>query len=212
MTSLSSIPNGNSILIFTRYPEAGKTKTRMIPLLGAQEAANLQRQMTEHTLTTVKQLQGQLMVNVAIFYTGGNLQLMRSWLGDEYDYVNQGEGDLGIRLSAAFQRGFEQGMGKVMIIGIDCPDLTETILRKGVEALSQHDLVLGPAIDGGYYLIGTQRWIPQLFKDISWGTGEVLNETKAIATQLNLKTALLPQLADIDRPEDLSIWRKFEDR
>ncbi|MGK7934044.1 MAG: TIGR04282 family arsenosugar biosynthesis glycosyltransferase [Microcystaceae cyanobacterium] len=209
MTALSPTSNHHLVIIFTRYPEAGKTKTRMIPVLSAQGAANLQRQMTEHTLTTVTQLQQEFPVRIAIFYTGGTLNLVKSWLQNECDYVDQGEGDLGVRLSAAFQNAFEQGREKVLIIGIDCPEITPTILRQGFEALSHHDLVLGPAIDGGYYLIGTRRWIPELFKGITWGTGEVLKETKAIAAQLSLNTVLLPQLADVDRPEDLGIWQKF---
>jgi hypothetical protein len=211
MTLSSSPFNPHLVIIFTRYPEVGKTKTRMIPVLGAQGAANLQRQMTEYTLTTVKQLQGQFPVSIAIFYTGGNLQLVKTWLKNGYDYVNQGEGDLGVRLSSAFQRAFEQGMTKVIIIGIDCPDITASILRHGFEMLNHHDLVLGPALDGGYYLIGTKRPIPELFKDIFWGTGEVLQQTKAIAAKLDLKMAFLPPLADIDRPEDLSIWQRVKD-
>jgi len=191
------------LIIFTRYPEPGKTKTRLIPALGAEGAATLQRQMTEHTLAQVKELQAKRLVSVEVYFVGGNQQLMQSWLGTSVIYRQQGDGDLGRRMAIAFQTALEAGKQRVVVIGTDCPDLKAQLMVKAFHALEQHDLVLGPAQDGGYYLIGLCRLIPQLFTGISWSTAEVLQQTMSIAQRLELAVAYLPMLSDVDRPEDL---------
>jgi len=191
------------LIIFTRYPEPGKTKTRLIPALGAEGAATLQRQMTEHTLAQVKELQAKRLVSVEVYFVGGNQQLMQSWLGTSVIYRQQGDGDLGRRMAIAFQTALEAGKQRVVVIGTDCPDLKAEVMVKAFNALEQHDLVLGPAQDGGYYLIGLCRLIPELFTGISWSTAEVLQQTMSIAQRLELAVAYLPRLSDVDRPEDL---------
>jgi uncharacterized protein len=194
------------LIIFTRYPEPGKTKTRMIPVLGEDESAILQKKMTELTLKQAKMLQETMSLSIAVFYSGGSEQLMRSWLGDEIIYQQQSNGDLGQRMKLAFARSLSISSDKVVIIGTDCPELNSTILSQAFEILNHSDLVLGPALDGGYYLIGLSRLIPELFQGINWGTSEVFEQTKEIARQLNLKIDYLLPLHDIDRPEDLLIW------
>jgi rSAM/selenodomain-associated transferase 2 len=99
-------------------------------------------------------------------------------------------------------------MQRVVIVGIDCPDLDAVILHKAFQELQQQDLVLGPATDGGYYLIGLRRFVPQLFQGITWSTDRVWDQTIAIAQQHNLSVGSLPTLDDIDRPEDLAIWER----
>lgn len=197
------------LIIFTRYPEPGKTKTRLIPALGTEGAANLQRQMTEYTLSQVKQLQKTSAISFEVRYAGGDLQLMQDWLGYDLVYRPQGEGDLGSRMTQSFLNAFESGAEKVITIGTDCPDANAQILTQAFEKLQQCDLVLGPAVDGGYYLIGLQRPVPELFISIDWGTSQVFQQTINIAQTLNLLVADLPFLADIDRPEDLPIWEKI---
>ena len=194
------------LIVFTRYPEPGKTKTRLIPVLGAEGAATLQRKMTENQLAEVKELQAFYSLSVEVHFAGGNEQLMQNWLGSNLIYRRQSEGDIGCRMASAFQASFAAGINGVVIIGIDCPDLNAQVIAQAFQALCQHDLVLGPAQDGGYYLIGLRRLIPELFTGISWSTAEVLQQTLSIAQKLELAVALLPLLSDIDRPEDLSIW------
>jgi rSAM/selenodomain-associated transferase 1 len=194
------------LIVFTRYPEPGKTKTRLIPVLGAEGAATLQRKMTENQLAEVKELQAFYSLSVEVHFADGNEQLMQNWLGSNLIYRRQSEGDIGCRMASAFQASFAAGMNGVVIIGIDCPDLNAQLIAQAFQALCQHDLVLGPAQDGGYYLIGLRRLIPELFTGISWSTAEVLQQTLSIAQKLELAVALLPLLSDIDRPEDLSIW------
>jgi hypothetical protein len=198
------------LIIFTRYPEPGKTKTRMIPALGAEGAANLQRRMTEATLAKAQELQASRPVAVEVHFAGGNYQLMQAWLGAAVTCCPQGEGDLGERMASAFQASFADGMRGVVTIGIDCPDLDATTLTEAFEKLKTFDLVLGPARDGGYYLIGLRRLVPELFVGIDWGTSQVRQQTLDIAENLGLAIAAssLPLLDDIDRPEDL-VGRDF---
>ena len=191
-------------IVFTRYPEPGKAKTRLIPVLGAEGAAVIHRQLTEYAIAQVKQLQSSYPLSVEVHFTGGDRQLMQDWLGDGIIYREQSEGDLGLRMASAFQRTFTDGMDYVIIIGSDCPALNSQIIAEAFQALSQHDLVLGPATDGGYYLIGLRRLIPEIFTGISWSTSEVLQQTVKIAENLNLAVAYLPILSDVDRPEDLN--------
>ena len=197
------------LIIFSRYPEAGKTKTRMIPTLGAQGAANLQRRMTEHTLAQAKELQDLMAVTVEVHFAGGNKSLMEEWLGMDTVCKPQASGDLGTRMASAFNNAFAAGMERVVMIGIDCPDIDGKLLQEAFNQLQNHDLVLGEAEDGGYYLIGLSSYQKELFTGISWGTSEVFRQTRDIAEKLNLSTAYLKVLNDVDRPEDLPIWLKY---
>ncbi len=196
------------LIIFTRYPEAGKTKTRMIPALGTKGAADLHRQMTEHTLTQVKQLQSNA-ISFEVRFAGGDVHLMQGWLGSDLIYHSQGDGDLGQRMARSLLSAFQSGAENAVIIGTDCPDVNADILAEAFAKLHHYNLVLGPAMDGGYYLVGLQYPIPELFIDIDWGTAKVLQQTVEIAENLNLSVVYLPYLADIDRPEDLPIWEKY---
>jgi rSAM/selenodomain-associated transferase 1 len=197
------------LIIFTRYPEPGKTKTRLIPALGDIGAANLQKQMTEHTILQVRELQKTSAITVEVRFTGGNLELMQNWLGVDFWYQTQGEGDLGQKMMRSLTDTFSSYAEQSVIIGTDCPGLNTQILALAFKKLQFCDLVLGPALDGGYYLIGLRQVMPELFSQIAWGTSQVLSQTQAVAQKLNLETAYLPWLADIDRPEDLPGWQKI---
>ena len=201
----STINHQQTLIIFTRYPRAGKTKTRLIPALGEEGAADLQRQMTEETVQKARQLTPKIPVNIEIHFAGGNRKLMEKWLGGDLIFREQIKGDLGVKMQAAFAEAFEVANHSVVIIGIDCPNLNELILKEAFSACENHDLVMGPATDGGYYLIGLNYLINELFININWGTSEVLRTTKNIAKQLSLKVYYLPVLQDIDRPEDLQL-------
>ena len=187
------------LIIFTRYPIPGEAKTRLIPALGAAGAAQLQRRMTEQTIATAQQTPHPIQIQ----FCGGTIDELRSWLGDQLGYEAQTDGDLGDRMAQAFDQGFAAGHDRVVIIGTDCPGIEPTILNQAFTALASHDLVLGPAADGGYYLIGLRRAIPELFQSIAWSTNTVRTKTLEIAAALNLSYALLPELSDIDRPDDL---------
>jgi len=198
----------NRLIIFTRYPEPGKTKTRLIPALGPEGAVDLHRQMVDSTLTWARQLKSNSVVSLEVCYEGGDERLVRQWLGPDIPCCPQRNGDLGARMAQAFHEAFSVGMARVIIVGTDCPGLTGDLVRTAFEALSDNDVVLGPAKDGGYYLIGLRKPVPHLFGGIPWGTGDVLPKTLRFAADLNLQVYLLEALDDVDRPEDLDIWEQ----
>lgn len=107
-----------------------------------------------------------------------------------------------MRMQQAFERAFQTGAQRVVMIGTDCPEVNVTDIHAAWEALSQHDLVLGPAEDGGYWLIGMKQPQPELFNGIHWSTGSVLAETTARAQQLRLRYQLLRTLSDVDTKAD----------
>ena len=191
------------LLIFTRFPRAGKTKTRLIPALGKQGAAHLQRTMSEKTFAMARKLSGRRKNFLQVHYTGGSQLEMQQWLNGKIICIRQVDGSLGDRLIHAFRTAFAGRMSKVIAIGTDCPALTPEIVEKGFQNLADYDLVLGPALDGGYYLIGLKKEDPALFSQIPWGLYQVLDQTLKRAEKLGLSVYLLEPLADVDRPEDL---------
>lgn len=193
-----------TLIVFTRYPEAGKTKTRLIPVLGETGAANFQRYMTEETIKKIKKLQTNIPLNVEIHFSGGDEQLMRKWLGENLIFKPQIEGNLGEKMLSALTSVLSKKEQKAVIIGTDCLDLTESILQKAFKSCADYDLVIGEASDGGYYLIGLNKVIPDLFKNIKWGSSQVFQTTIKKANKLELKVHKLPVLNDIDRPQDLA--------
>jgi rSAM/selenodomain-associated transferase 2/rSAM/selenodomain-associated transferase 1 len=203
---------GNSpreaLIIFTRYPEPGRAKTRLIPSLGPNGAAELQRRMADHLLAEVKKLLRYRPVSVEVRYEGGNEGLMREWLGGDIPLRRQGGGSLGQRMDNAFREAFQAGANRVVLVGTDIPNITDRTLLKAFVNLSFADAVLGPARDGGYYLIGLNRASPHVFADVPWGTEGVLERTRQIAHGLGLSTVLLETLDDVDRPDDLSLWEE----
>lgn len=199
------------LIIFTRYPEPGKAKTRLIPALGAETAADVYRQMAEYTLAQIKPLQQKRSLMVEVWFAGGDCDQMEAWLGEGLRYQRQPEGDLGDRMLQAFQSALKNGVNAAVIIGTDCPELTNALLVEAFQALQQTDVVLGPAADGGYYLIGLRRVIPDLFQTIAWSTDRVFQQTVAIVEKLNRSLTVLPMLTDVDRPEDLPIWERIKD-
>ncbi|RME89643.1 MAG: DUF2064 domain-containing protein [Verrucomicrobia bacterium] len=204
-------PAAGRLLVFARFPRPGQAKTRLIPALGPDGAAALQRRMTEHLLGSWRAL---LATGIAleVRHDGASDRAMRRWLGPGFRYAAQGEGDLGARLKRAFAEAFQRGAPRVVAAGTDCPALDATRLRVAFAALAKADVVLGPAADGGYYLIGSNRFCPALFDDIPWGTDEVLAATLERIRQNSLTVHLLPELPDVDRPEDLRHWEAVRAR
>ena len=200
--------SGRRLIVFTRYPEPGKTKTRLIPVLAPEGAAELHRRMTEQTLRRVRQFLANHPVSLRIRYDGGNEEGFRQWLGADVRPVPQGEGDLGRRMHLAFSEAFEQGMRRVVVVGTDSPGIRPAHLARAFHALRSRDVVVGPARDGGYYLIGLSRPAPDLFDGIPWGTGEVLQRTLDAAAASNRRVSLLDPLEDVDRPEDIPVWEQ----
>lgn len=196
--------------LFTRYPRVGKTKTRLIPYLGAAGAAKLQRQLTPYVIRQVSHPQ----VDLEVQFTGGPLSQMRHWLGPHLSYRPQTAGDLGMRLTAAFAASFQAETAAalrkrlVLAIGADCPALGRGHIQQALTQLRQRDVVLGPIQNSGYYLIGLKQLYPPLFAHIAWGTDQLLDQTLERIRQLGLSVSQLETLQDIDRPEDTALWLK----
>ena len=207
-------PTACHLLLFLRYPQVGRTKTRLIPALGAAGAAELQRQMAEYLVRRLQHPRWTFQVQ----YSGASLAQMHDLLGEDFRYRQQAEGDLGDRLWHGFERAFSQESGLMncaIAIGADCPDLSGSHIQQAFDALQHSDVVLGPASDGGYYLIGLRQptagvSLRSLFQDIDWSTSYVFQQTMQKVQQLGLKSAQLEMLSDVDRPEDLAIWEKLQ--
>ncbi|MDF7808402.1 TIGR04283 family arsenosugar biosynthesis glycosyltransferase [Pontiellaceae bacterium B12219] len=189
----------NRLIIFTRYPVPGKTKTRLIPSLGKGAAAALQREMTEHTVRQARSTGADLEVR----YTGGTVEQMRDWLGTDLIYAEQGEGDLGERMQRACEDAFSKGWKKALLVGSDCPSNDWKNLTEAFQELDSHDVVIGPASDGGYYLIGLGRAVSTkpLFENIDWGGERVFEQTMQAASGLSVHQ--LPKRHDVDLVEDI---------
>jgi len=196
------------LLIFSKYPTAGKAKTRLIPALGANNSAQLHRRMTEVATKTAQLWRHEDKVTsrqINLYYTGATETDFRDWLGNDLLYSKQSGNDLGKRMGNAFATAFKNNARYAIGVGTDVPALSPALLQQAENSLADHDLILGPAADGGYYLIGLRTFQPELFTNIDWGTKHVLRQTLEIASKLELRVATLPQLNDIDRPEDLRL-------
>lgn len=190
------------IIVFGRYPVPGKTKTRLIPVLGAVGAAELQRRMT---LRCLDRLTKADLAPLTFCYTGAGHRRVRRWLGDDLDLQPQINGDLGSRMQRAMQRAFAKGAKRVVLLGTDVPGMTPGLVRQALDHLADHDLVLGPSRDGGYWLVGAPQPVP-IFSPIDWGTSRVLAQTLELARRHNLRTVQLEPRQDLDTPEDLDQW------
>jgi hypothetical protein len=183
------------IVVLTRWPEPGRAKTRLIPAIGAERAAALHRRLTERTLTAV-QASG---LPFELRVTGAPIAAFRDWLGP-LPIVDQGEGDLGERLAHAGPPY------PTLLIGSDAPDLSAELLRRAADALATSAAVIGPAEDGGYWLLGLARPVEGVFDGIEWSTERVFAQTRDHLRQAGIEPAVLPKLADCDGPEDLARW------
>lgn len=196
------------LILFTRFPVPGKVKTRLIPALGPEGAAALHRRLVLRTLRTAKAACQAHGVDLEIRFAGDDSGAMEHWLGFQWRFRAQCAGDLGQRMAGAFADSFAEGSPATVIIGSDCPNLTAQGLAEAFSALRAQPAVLGPATDGGYYLIGLTRPMPELFQGIAWGTDVVLEQSLNRFSQQGIAPVLLKPLGDVDRPEDVIAWQQ----
>lgn len=189
-----------TLIAFAKVPRPGRVKTRLATAIGDAEAASLYRGMGRRVLDGVRGGNYRL---VAYIDPAHELAAAREWLGSPgVEFRPQEGGDLGERLADAFRREFQRA-SQVCAIGTDAPAVDRPIVERAFAELSTRDLVLGPALDGGYYLIGSNANRPELFRGVPWSTEEVMTATLARAQALKLRTATLEPLPDIDTVEDL---------
>lgn len=187
------------VLVFQKNEVLGKVKTRLAAGLGKTRALEIYRLLLDKTYFEL----GTISVPIWTYFSDFIPENPTYPAGNRMLQVGQ---DLGERMKNAFAENFESGMEKVVLIGTDCPSLEGTHLAQAFEALDQSDLVLGPAMDGGYYLIGMKRRSDFLFEGIFWSTELVLSQTLALAAAQGMQTSLLPVLEDIDTLED---WERY---
>lgn len=190
-------PMPTTLSIFCRWPEPGAAKTRLIPEYGAEGAAAIYTKLLVHTVAVARASRLPFELRV----TGAPPERFRAQFGGDLCVVEQGEGDLTDRLCRV--------PAPAIIIGSDCPGLTPELLREAKEALDSETAVVGPACDGGYYLIGVRETASYAFADMPWSTETVFTETMARFEAHGIRPALLPELSDIDMPGDLTEWPDF---
>lgn len=183
----------------------GKVKTRLAETVGSEKALHIYEKLTDYTHSVSEAVDVDRQVWYSDFIAKDDV-----WDKGQRQFVKklqQGEG-LGERMRNAFQQAFEKGYQKVIIIGSDCAELTPELISESYQQLEEHDLVIGPSEDGGYYLLGMHKFYGRLFKDMPWSTAEVLPQTLQIAEKLDLNFYLLPVLNDVDNEED---WQTVKD-
>ncbi|MBC8082524.1 MAG: TIGR04282 family arsenosugar biosynthesis glycosyltransferase [Hymenobacter sp.] len=192
------------LLIFARHPELGRVKTRLAAGIGAAAALVVYEELLRHTYAATVAVAARKTVWLAEAPIAAGT-VPETWPG--YERLLQPPGDLGLKMQAAFACAFAAGAQAALIIGTDCPSLTAALLTHAYAALATHDVVVGPAEDGGYYLLGMKELHTDLFTNKSWSTDSVLAHTLADAARLGLRVAQLPTLRDVDDAADLAAWR-----
>lgn len=195
------------ILLFIKAPLKGRIKSRLAAAIGNDAALELYQRFVLDTIDTV----GALTLPVRIcFYPPDAVAVIRTWLGNEQDCMPQQGNDLGERMERAFEQVFQEGYERALLIGSDIPELSKAVMLEAMAALDTNDAVLGPAADGGYYLIGftAKTFLPSVFHDIVWSTGTVCDETLGRFKRSGRRVHLLPKLHDVDTKEDLRVFFK----
>ena len=194
-----------AVIVFAKAPNPGAVKTRLIPALGEIKAAKIYRSLMEKTLQTCRSAEFQN-IELWCYPDADHPYFNNCWERFNTGLREQQGEDLGERMWFALSRvlsRFRYGI----IVGCDCPELSADDLITGAEKLEAgYDTVIGPSVDGGYYLLGSNQDSRDLFTDISWGTASVYSETMERIRKLNLSCYELPEHYDIDRPEDLERW------
>jgi len=190
----------NALIIFIKNIEKGKVKTRLASTLGDEKALEIYQALLGHTR------------NVATSVDAGRYLYYSSFIEKKDDWSNkdfikklQPEGDLGQRLTTAFKEVFKRNE-KVVVVGSDCAQLTPDIVNRAFEKLEEYPFVIGPTLDGGYYLLGMKNFEPSVFENIEWSTESVFSATLKKIQALHCDCYLLEELSDIDYEED---WKKY---
>ncbi|QKX04275.1 glycosyltransferase [Aquimarina sp. TRL1] len=186
----------NLLLIFTRNPELGKCKTRLAATIGDHAALEVYKFLLNHTVSITEKLSA----DKAVYYSE-KIRDNDIWSTASYIKYKQNGVDLGARMLAAFQEGFTNGYQHIIIIGSDIYDLQQHDIEKAFLSLKKHDYVIGPAKDGGYYLLGMNKLTPSLFSRKTWGTDSVLKDT--LLDLQNEAVKILEERNDIDYYEDI---------
>jgi len=197
-----------ALLLFVKYPEAGKVKTRLARALGAELTLRLYRCFVEDLVDRLAPLPHSLRICID---PESRINDFMNWLGDRYPYIVQDGQDLGERMRNAFESIFSEGYSRAVVIGSDSPDLSEAMLTEAFRRLETLDVVIGPSLDGGYYLLGMQNrsFRQDIWSDVPWSTSGVLSKTRDNLRKNGIEPFLLQEWGDVDTFQDLKrLYRK----
>ncbi|MFC1561751.1 TIGR04282 family arsenosugar biosynthesis glycosyltransferase [candidate division KSB1 bacterium] len=195
----------NALVIFAKYPEPGKVKTRLSPELSPVTAAHLYRAMVEDI--TAEHIGSELYDTILYVDPDAARAFFRDLFGPNVIIRTQKGNDLGSRMMNTFAETFKAGYENTVIIGSDCPGITFGTVRRAVRSLKNNRVVIGPSEDGGYYLIGMSRLVPELFCDMEWSTENVFRQTVSRLDAMEITCSLLEKKYDIDSFHDLENLR-----
>lgn len=201
--TLEKTNHKNLLLIFTRNPELGKAKTRLAKTVGNETALEIYKLLLQKTCKVAIKVNADKAVYYSVKIRENDI-----WDKKHFQKYQQKGNDLGIRMQHAFEEGFNLGYQKIIIIGSDLYDLTPEIIDDAFHQLDKNDVVIGPAKDGGYYLLGMKKLHLQVFKNKSWGTSSVRKDTLQDLTEK--KVFLLEELNDVDVYEDIEHHPAFQ--
>jgi uncharacterized protein len=201
--TLENMHDKTCVLVFVKYPDKGKVKSRLVKEFGEDTVLRLYEGFVLDILETIRE--GEYRIKIC-FHPASAQEKIASWLGRGHLYAAQNGRDLGEKMKNAFASTFSEGFEKVMLIGSDIPDLPKEIVDEAFA--SDGDAVIGPAADGGYYLIGFKRgtFLPHIFEGMQWSTASVFERTMEIFRKHSYNVHVLPQRRDIDTPEDLKVF------
>jgi rSAM/selenodomain-associated transferase 1 len=194
--------NQSIILLFIRAPAKGKIKSRLASTIGEDATLELYKNFILDIVDTIEKSGYPLRI---FFHPPDAGEALASWLGRHHHYMPQVGNDLGENMERAFGQIFTEGFTSAVLLGSDIPDLTPAVLHEALDSLRTNDVVMGPAADGGYYLIGCNKgtFLPNMFHGIAWGTNAVFRETMIIMHRASLQVHLVPEWQDVDTQDDL---------
>lgn len=200
--------NEKATIIFSRLPIGHETKTRLSPILNDSQRSELHLAMWHDIFTEALRLSG---TDIYLYWTGsGEIDSFKSYIPSSFSLVKQAGKNLGERMSFAMRDMFSLGYGRAVIIGSDIPCVRAENIAAAFMALDESDAVIGPSDDGGYWLIGMRKYIPEAFSLSSWGGSDVLGKTIALLNEHGMTCATADSLNDIDTPEDICGFMKRE--
>jgi len=196
------------LIIFTKYPENGRVKTRLAETLGEAFASEFYKMCAGYIFNECIKLK-RSGIDLLIFYAEEeDRNKIRGWVPESFELFRQEGENLGERMYNAFLHLLKFNAEKAVLIGTDIPDISSSLIEKSFEYLDDHEAVIGPSSDGGYYLIGLSKLNKDIFTGIQWSTGKVLENTLIKLKERNLSYKLLPELIDIDKESDIMKWLK----
>ena len=198
-----------AILVFQKNLIAGRTKTRLAATIGNEKALLVYKQLILITTNVLINLPFDKLIYYSEFIPLDIEDKEIETTAKTLVLVQYGN-DLGARMLNSFSDQFKMGYSRLIIIGTDCPDLNSELLLNAFNALEGHDIVIGPAADGGYYLLGMSKLYPELFEGVEWSTSEVYGQTVDIISKLGLSFSLMPVLRDLDNEDDLKYFNHLK--